>query len=166
MATAARAGPTDEGGFGSTRISGSIPCDAKVPRTGAKCFGGAGESARRQIKRMGRRELVEEALTRSVIGCFFDVYNTLKFGLLESLYSRALEWELLSRGHQVAREFGVRVSYKGIDLGIQRLDLVVDEKLVVEIKSTQDLHKAAVRQVYKAVSVRGTALWRHTESIR
>ena len=91
---------------------------------------------------------MEEALTRSVIGCFFEVYNTLKFGLLESLYSRALEWELSSRGHRVAREFGVRVSYKGIDLGVQRLDLVVDEKLVVEIKSTQDLHKAAVRQVY------------------
>ena len=102
---------------------------------------------------MGRRELAEEALTRSVIGCFFDVYNTLKFGLLESLYSRALEWELVSRGHRVAREFGVRVSYKGIDLGIQRLDLVVDEKLVVEIKSSQDLHKAAVRQVYNYLRV-------------
>jgi GxxExxY protein len=97
---------------------------------------------------MRRKELLEEALTRSVIGCFFDVYNTLKFGLLESLYSRALELELVSRGHQVAREFGVRMSYKGTDLGVQRLDLVVDEKLVVEIKSTQDLHKAAVRQVY------------------
>ena len=46
---------------------------------------------------------MEEALTRSVIGCFFDVYNILKFGLLESLYSRALEWELLSRGHRVTR---------------------------------------------------------------
>jgi GxxExxY protein len=97
---------------------------------------------------MDRRALAEEALTRSVIGCFFDVYNTLKFGLLESLYSRALECELLSRGHRVAREFGVRVSYKGIDLGVQRLDLVVDEKLVVEIKSTEDLPKTAVRQVY------------------
>ena len=97
---------------------------------------------------MRRKELLEEALTRSVIGCFFDVYNTLKFGLLESLYSRALELELLRRGHRVAREFGVRVSYKGTDLGVQQLDLVVDEKLVVEIKSTQELHKAAVRQVY------------------
>ena len=44
---------------------------------------------------MDRRALVEEALTRSVIGCFFDVYNILKFGLLESLYSRALELGLL-----------------------------------------------------------------------
>jgi GxxExxY protein len=97
---------------------------------------------------MHRKELVEEALTRSVIGGFFEVYNTLKFGLFESLYAKALEWELVSRGHRVTREFGVRVVYKGCDLGVQRLDLVVDETLVVEIKSTEDLHKAAVRQVY------------------
>jgi GxxExxY protein len=97
---------------------------------------------------MSRKDLVEEALTRSVIGGFFEVYNTLRFGLLETLYAKALEWELVSRGHRVIREFGVRVCYKGLDLGIQRLDLVVDETLVVEIKSTQDLHKAAVRQVY------------------
>jgi GxxExxY protein len=97
---------------------------------------------------MGRTDLVEEALTRSVIGGFFEVYNNLKFGLLESLYSRALELELVHRGHRVAREFGVRVAYKGIPIGVQRLDLVVDDKLVVEIKSTDELHKAAVRQVY------------------
>ena len=97
---------------------------------------------------MARKELADEALTHAVIGCFFEVYNTLKFGLLESHYSRALEWELVRRGHQIAREFAVRISYKGIDLGVQRIDFVVDEKLVVEIKSTQELHKAAMRQVY------------------
>jgi GxxExxY protein len=102
---------------------------------------------------MSRKDLVEEALTRSVIGGFFEVYNTLKFGLFETLYAKALEWELVSRGHRVTREFGVRVCYKGLDLGIQRLDLVVDEMLVVEVKSTQDLHKAAVRQVYNYLRV-------------
>jgi GxxExxY protein len=102
---------------------------------------------------MRRKDLLEEALTRSVIGGFFEVYTTLKFGLFEGLYAKALEWELTSRGHRVTREFGVRVSYKGCDLGLQRLDLVVDETLVVEIKSTQDLHKAAVRQVYNYLRV-------------
>ena len=102
---------------------------------------------------MRRKDLVEEALTRSVIGGFFEVYNTLKFGLFEGLYAKALAWELTSRGHRVTREFGVRVSYKGCDLGLQRIDLVVDETLVVEIKSTQDLHKAAVRQVYNYLRV-------------
>jgi GxxExxY protein len=92
---------------------------------------------------MARHELFEEALTRSVIGAFFDVYNTLRFGFLEHIYALALERELLARGHRVAREVGVCIMYKGDELGTQRLDMVVDEKLVVEIKATAELHKAA-----------------------
>jgi GxxExxY protein len=97
---------------------------------------------------MADRILVEEALTHSVIGAFFDVYNALGFGFLESLYVTALERELKGRGHRVAREFAVNIVYKGSTIGCQRLDLVVDDKLVVETKSTFDLHKVAVRQVY------------------
>ena len=45
---------------------------------------------------MARSELMEESLTRSVIGAFFEVYNTLGFGFLEHVYVRALEYELLN----------------------------------------------------------------------
>ena len=93
-------------------------------------------------------DLVEEALTYSVIGAFFEVYNTLGFGFLEQFYVAALEWELRARGHRVARQVRVRVMYKGVELGQQRLDMVVDERLVVEVKSTAQLHKHAPRQVY------------------
>ena len=93
-------------------------------------------------------ELIEKQLTRSVIGAFFDVYNTLGYGFLEHLYVRAMDRELRARGHQVVREVAVRVMYKGRELGIQRLDLVVDDKLVVEAKATSDSHKAATRQLY------------------
>lgn len=92
-------------------------------------------------------ELYEERLTHSVIGAFYEVYNTLKFGLLEHFYAKALERELLWRGHRVAREVGITVMYKGEVLGQQRLDMVVDEKLVVETKSTHHLHRSATRQV-------------------
>jgi GxxExxY protein len=97
---------------------------------------------------MIRGGLFEEELTRSVIGAFFEVYNTLGFGLLEHLYSVALERELLARGHRVAREVLVRVMYKGEPLGTQRLDLLVEGKLVLELKSTYELHKSAPRQLY------------------
>jgi GxxExxY protein len=53
---------------------------------------------------MARGELLEETLTRSVIGAFYEVYNTLGFGFLEHLYVMALERELLVRGHRVARQ--------------------------------------------------------------
>ncbi len=45
--------------------------------------------------------LIEESLTRSVIGAFFEVHNNLEFGFLEHLYVLALERELIARGHQV-----------------------------------------------------------------
>jgi GxxExxY protein len=96
---------------------------------------------------MAKCDLFEEALTGSVIGAFYDVYNTLRFGFLEHIYSLALERELLARGHRVAREVGVRVMYKGAELGIQRLDMIVDEKLVIEVKATTELHKSALRQL-------------------
>jgi GxxExxY protein len=91
--------------------------------------------------------LIQERLTRSVIGAFYEVYNSLGFGFLEHLYVMALETELRERGHAVAREVGVPVLYKGRELGYQRLDMIVDERLVVETKSTFELHKAAQRQL-------------------
>lgn len=97
---------------------------------------------------MAHGQLFEERLTHSVIGAFFDVYNTLGFGFLEHIYVMALERELLERNHRVAREVAVQVFYKGDWLGQQRLDMIVDEKLVVETKSTHELHKSANRQVY------------------
>lgn len=94
------------------------------------------------------RQLLHDKLTRSVIGAFYEVYNTLSHGYLESIYLAALERELLSRGHRVARELSVRVMYKGGEIGMQRLDMVVDDLLVVEAKSTQKLHESASRQLY------------------
>lgn len=96
---------------------------------------------------MAKVELVEERLTRSIIGAFFDVYNTLGFGFLEHIYVMALERELIARGHAVTCEVGVPVLYKGQELGFQRLDMIVDGKVIVETKSTYELHKAARRQV-------------------
>ena len=97
---------------------------------------------------MTRGQLLEERLTHSVIGAFFEVYNTLGFGFLEQLYVMALERELLARGHRVGREVAVSVGYKGEELGTHRLDMIVDEKLIVETKSTYALHPASRRQVY------------------
>ena len=97
---------------------------------------------------MPRLVLLEEAVTRSIIGAFYRVYNKLGFGFLESLYVSALERELIARGHDVAREVSVRIMYDGVELGLQRLDLIVDQRVVVETKSTSELHKHATRQVY------------------
>lgn len=96
---------------------------------------------------MNRFALLEERLTGSVIGAFFEVYNTLGFGFLENIYVMALEHELVALGHQVAREVGVRVSYKGHDLGAQRIDMIVDERLIIEVKATYQLQPVSTRQL-------------------
>ena len=91
---------------------------------------------------------IDEAISHSVIGAFFEVYNTLGEGFLEHVYALALEQEIRGRGHEVAREFAAPVTYKGRQLAIQRLDMVVDGRVVVEIKATLELHPTAKRQLF------------------
>ena len=76
------------------------------------------------------------------------MYNTLGFGFVESVYSRALHLELEYRGHRVAREYPVTVIYRGVEVGRHRLDLVVDDNMVVEVKSTEQLPRDFTRQLY------------------
>ena len=67
-----------------------------------------------------------------------------------------MERELPLRGHLVEREVMVMVRYKGVDLATQRLDMVVDRRVVLEVKSNSLLPIAAERQLYNYL--RGSAL--------
>ncbi len=96
---------------------------------------------------MNRVGLIEKGLTGSIIEAFFEVYNVLGFGYLEEIYAKALERELMSRGHKVMREVSVRVVYKGRLVGLQRIDMLVDDKVLVETKSTSELPLTVRRQV-------------------
>lgn len=97
-----------------------------------------------------RREsgLLEEVRTHSIIGAFYDVHRGLGFGFREYIYALALQRDLVSRGHRVDREVAVPVYYRGEPLAWQTLDMIVDEKLVVEIKATDRLHPTSARQLY------------------
>ena len=97
---------------------------------------------------MSRGWLLEEALTHSVIGAFYEVYNTLGHGFLEHIYCAALARELIARGHRVEREVLVQIYYKGDVIGVQRLDMVADGKLIIENKSTHHLSRRDPRQLY------------------
>jgi GxxExxY protein len=92
--------------------------------------------------------LLEEALTHSVIGAFYDVHKALGFGFREHIYALALEKELAGKGHRVDREVAVIVYYRGEPLTRQTLDMVIDEKLLLEIKATELLHPSATLQLF------------------
>ena len=79
--------------------------------------------------------LVDETLTREVIGAFYRVYNTLAHGFLESVYSRALYIELKRRGFRVEREVTVTAFYEQYPVGHFRVDLLVEGRLAVELKA-------------------------------
>src|SRR6185437_14640792 len=94
------------------------------------------------------RELLEERPTHSIIGAFFEVHNTLGYGFREHIYTLALERELRARGHNVVREVAVMVYYRGEPLARQTLDMMVDERIVVEVKATERLHPNGTRQLF------------------
>jgi GxxExxY protein len=86
----------------------------------------------------GRKGL--NRISEAVIGCAIEVHRFLGPGLLESAYEVCLAYELISRGHQVERQRNVPVVYRGtrLDCGY-RMDLVVDEMLIVEVKAVDQL---------------------------
>jgi hypothetical protein len=93
-------------------------------------------------------KLLDEELTKSVIGAFYEVYNTLRYGFAEVTYTKSMEIELRSRGHDVAREKSVPVFYKTQVASAHRIDMIVDDRLVVEAKATHRLPATAIRQLH------------------
>lgn len=79
--------------------------------------------------------LVDESLTRVVIAAFYAVFNTLGSGLPENVYAGALEHECRKRGLHVGREIPIPVTYDGVIVGTFRVDLLIERRLVLEIKA-------------------------------
>lgn len=94
------------------------------------------------------QKLVEEDPTREIIAAFYTVYNALGYGFLESVYANALALELGLRSLKVLREAPVQVLYMGQPVGFYRMDQVVEDKILVEIKSTTTVGDADRRQVF------------------
>lgn len=94
-----------------------------------------------------REELVDAQRVRSIIGAFYTVYNYFGYGLAETVHAGALESELMSLGHGVVRELAISVTYKGRHVAWQRLDMVMDERVVIECKAASALPPYADRQI-------------------
>jgi hypothetical protein len=92
-------------------------------------------------------ELVEPELVHSIVGGFYAVYNYYGYGFAEGVYAGALECELKARGHRVAREVSIAIEYWGRRVAWQRLDLLVDSKVIVEMKACEVLPRVARQQL-------------------
>ena len=77
------------------------------------------------------------ALTEKIIGCAIEVHRTLGPGLLESIYETAMCAELEEAGLKFERQVIVPVLYKGRNIGRHRIDLIVEDAVIVEIKAVE-----------------------------
>jgi GxxExxY protein len=78
---------------------------------------------------------------------FYEVYNELGFGFLESVYREAMRIALGEAGFQVGVEVPVPVSFRGRLVGVFRADIVVDGNIIVELKTAESISKAHEAQV-------------------
>ena len=92
--------------------------------------------------------MTENEVTYEIRGAVYDVYKDLGPGLLESVYEEALCFELEQRGLKVERQVQVPVTYKGNVLKTElRLDLLVEDKVIVELKSVEEMKKVFSKQL-------------------
>jgi GxxExxY protein len=87
-----------------------------------------------------------QELTYKLRGIFFEVYNQLGPGLPEKIYQRAVIQELKNQKIPYGTEKVINIKYKDVKIGQQRLDLVIDDKIIVEIKAADNMHPLFEKQ--------------------
>ena len=96
-------------------------------------------------------------LSGRVIGCAFNVLNTLGIGFLEKVYENALAYEMRKAGLAVLQQHGVSVMYDGTVVGDYFIDLMVEQSLLVELKAAKaldEVHHAQCLNYLKATGMR------------
>ena len=94
----------------------------------------------------GRNQMKHGELTDKIIGVFYDVYNELGFGFLESVYENALGIALSEAGLSVAQQAPIPVYFRGRTVGDFRCDLLVERKVILELKAVRDIVPEHVAQ--------------------
>ena len=91
--------------------------------------------------------MTDNDITYQIRGAIYDVYKNLGPGLLESVYEEALVYELQKRGLKVERQKEVPIHYDGQILKTQlRLDLLVQDRVIVELKSVKEMQDVFWKQ--------------------
>ena len=91
--------------------------------------------------------LKHRELTEKIIGAFYDVYNELGHGFLESVYEQALAIALAQAGMKVERQVAAAVWFRGKQIGDFRADMVVDRSVLLELKAARTIDQAHEKQL-------------------
>jgi len=96
-----------------------------------------------------------DEITNVVIGCAIEVHRNLGAGLLESIYENALCVELKDNGVKYQKQLGIPIIYKGINLGNYRLDLLVENEIIIELKAVDRIESVFTAQLLTYLKVTG-----------
>lgn len=102
------------------------------------------------------RMLKHKEITEKILQAFYEVYNELGSGFLESVYEYALSIVLTGYGLHVERQKEISVHFRGHNIGEFRADMVVNEKVLVELKAVRSLdpvHEAQLINYLKATEI-------------
>jgi GxxExxY protein len=103
-----------------------------------------------------RQPLLYEEDTRKIIGAAMEVHNQLGCGFLEAVYQEALEREFQQRGIPFVSQCNIQIDYKGVSLSKTYLaDLVVDAKIIVELKAMDALTAREEAQIMNYLKASG-----------
>jgi len=86
-------------------------------------------------------------ITERIISCALEVHSTLGPGLLESVYEEALAHEFSLRGIKFVRQKEISLRYKGKEIGAHRIDYLVEDEVIVELKAVETLPRIYEAQV-------------------
>ena len=86
-------------------------------------------------------DISDDELVKMIVGAAFEVRKRLAQGYLESTYENAMIVELKMQGLEVENQVLMRVDYKGVEVGVFRADLLVEKRVIVEIKAVAQLNK-------------------------
>ena len=100
------------------------------------------------------KDLLDE-LTKKIIGCAYEVSNTLGSGFLESVYEKALYHQLQKDGLFAERQCPLKIFYDGILLGEFFVDIMVEKKVLVELKAVRELDEIHVAQAMNYLKASG-----------
>ncbi|NJR75287.1 MAG: GxxExxY protein [Scytonema sp. CRU_2_7] len=90
----------------------------------------------------------ENEIAKEIVDAAYKVHTTLGPGLLESVYQAVMEYELRKRGLRVEAEQPIPVVYEGVHLEVGfRADLIVEDKVIVELKSVETVHPVHKKQL-------------------
>jgi GxxExxY protein len=103
--------------------------------------------------------VIDKDYTHKLLGCAYEVHSALGPGLMESVYEAALCHELESQGFEIRHQVPVKVNYKDVELDIDlRLDVIVDNSVILELKSVSELQPVHIKQLLTYMRLTGIKL--------